>query len=131
VETAAIDALARVPLFADLEREELQLLADAMRKHSFAAGDTVTTEGGDADGFFVIQSGEANVTVEGQLRRTISAGDFFGEIALLMGAERTATIEALTDLHCYALTPLEFREVVEGNPVIAWKLFGSMEQKLS
>ena len=63
--------------------------------------------------------------------RTMSTGDSFGEIALLMGGERTATITASTELRCYSIAPADFRPLVEGNPTIAWKLMGSMTDRLS
>ena len=126
-----IDALALVPLFVDLDERELQLLGDSMLEQTFLAGDVVITEGASAGGFFVIESGEAEVTVEGRPRATVAAGDYFGEIALLMGSERTATITATSDLRCYSLSPSDFRAIVEGNPTIAWKVMQSMAERLS
>jgi CRP-like cAMP-binding protein len=79
----------------------------------------------------VIEAGEAEVTMEGQPRATMTAGDFFGEIALLMGSDRTATVTATSDLRCFALTPSDFRTLVEGNPSIAWKVIQSMAGRLS
>ncbi len=129
---ASIDVLLRVPLFADLDQGELQLLADSMHERTFPAEEIVTAEGAAAaDGFFVIESGEAEVTVQGQPRRTMTAGDYFGEIALLMGTERTATITAASDLHCYGLSPADFRAIVERNPTIAWKVMTSMAERLA
>jgi trk system potassium uptake protein TrkA len=123
--------LKRVPLFADLDPAELQLVADSMHRRIFGAGETVTAEGGAGNGFFVVISGEAAVTVVGQPRGTVAPGEFFGEIALLQGCDRTATATATSDLHCYALTPLDFRAVVEGSPSLAWKLIHSMSERLS
>jgi CRP/FNR family transcriptional regulator, cyclic AMP receptor protein len=127
----AVTLLAEVPLFADLEPSELDLIAVVMTERTFGAGEVVTVEGRPADGFFVIASGQAGVTVQGQPVRTMSTGDSFGEIALLMGGERTATITASTDLRCYGIAPADFRPLVEGNPAIAWKLMGSMTERLS
>jgi CRP-like cAMP-binding protein len=128
---AAIETLMRIPLFEDLERDEIQLFADAMHERTFAAGETVTAEGDPADGFFLVESGEAAVTVAGEPRGTLVRGDYFGEVALMTGGERTATITATADLACYALSPLDFRTVVEANPTIAWKVFQSTAQTLS
>jgi CRP/FNR family transcriptional regulator, cyclic AMP receptor protein len=127
----SVDALQHVPLFAGLDRKELESIAGSMRERTFNAGQTVTEEGAGGAGFFVVENGQAEVSVHGEPRGTIGAGDFFGEIALLTGADRTATIRATTDLHCYGLTPWDFRPVVEGNPSIAWKLLQSMAQKLA
>lgn len=128
---ASVETLQRVPLFEELDATELQSIADAMQERSFEAGATVVAEGAAADGFFVVESGEAEVVAQGEPRGTLASGDWFGEIALLLGSERTATITATTDLHCYGLTPLDFRALVEGNPAIAWKVLQSMAYRLS
>jgi CRP-like cAMP-binding protein len=127
VGAVAIDTLGSVPLFADLDDDELQLIADAMRERTFPRGETVTEEGAVADGFFVIESGQADVLVDGQPRGTMNPGAFFGEVALLMGSTRTATVRATTELRCYVLAPLDFRTIVEGNPTIAFKVLQSAD----
>jgi len=115
----------------ELDPAELQAVADSMHEANVAPGAVVTVEGGPGDGFFVIESGEAEVTVQGEARGTLAAGDYFGEIALLMGSDRTATVTATTDLRCYALTPWDFRTLVEGSPSIAWKVIQSMAARLA
>ena len=122
--------LRRVPLFEELDEPELQSIADLMNEANVPSGGIVTAEGGPGDGFFVIESGEAEVTIEGIPRGVMSAGDYFGEIALLLGSSRTATVTASTDLRCYALTPWDFRTLVEGAPSIAWKVMQSMAARL-
>ncbi len=131
---ATPELLGRVPLFEDLDHDELQTLADSMREQTFGAGTVVSAEGtapDESDSFCVVASGEAEVTVGGERRGVIGPGDYFGEIALMMGSERTATITATTELRCHGLTALEFRDVVEANPTIAWKLAESMLDRLS
>ena len=126
-----VELLKRIPLFEELDVAELQVLADSMHEANVPAGGTVTAEGGPGDGFFVLESGEAEVRVGGDVRATMSAGDYFGEIALLRGSDRTATVTAMTELRCYALTPQDFRALVEGNPSIAWNVMQSMAARLS
>jgi signal-transduction protein with cAMP-binding, CBS, and nucleotidyltransferase domain len=130
VARASADVLKRVPLFAGLDDRELEQIAATMRERRFASGDTVTEEGAGGAGFFVVESGEAEVTVEGQPRGTIKAGDYFGEIALLTGSDRTATITAVGDMVCWGMTPWDFRPLVESNSTIAWKLLTAMADKL-
>ena len=124
------EILRRVPLFEELDEQELQSIADSMNEANVPAGATVTAEGGPGDGFFVIESGEAEVTIEGSPRATMTGGDYFGEIALLLGSTRTATVTARTDLRCYALTPWDVRTLVEETPSIAWKVMQSMAARL-
>jgi hypothetical protein len=130
VARASSDMLKNVPLFAGLDSRELEQIAATMRERKFAAGDTVTEEGAGGAGFFVVETGEAEVSVEGEARGSIKAGDYFGEIALLTGSDRTATITAKTDMVCWGMTPWDFRPLVESNSTIAWKLLTAMADKL-
>src|SRR3954451_25006083 len=130
VPVALTESLLQVPLFEDLDEDEVQAVADSMHETNVPAGSVVTAEGGPADGFFVIDRGEAEVTVHGQWRGTMAAGDYFGEIALLTGSDRTATVTAATDLRCFALTPWDFRTLVEEHPPVAWKVLQSMAARL-
>ena len=124
----AVDLLKRVPLFSDLDRKELERIAASMKERTFSAGETVTAEGSTGVGFFLIESGNAKVTIGGEERRRLGPGDYFGEVALLNESARTATITADSDLKCYGLTSWEFRPLVETQPSIAWKLLQAMSK---
>ncbi|HEX6662955.1 MAG TPA: cyclic nucleotide-binding domain-containing protein [Gaiellaceae bacterium] len=124
----AVDLLKRVPIFSDLDRKELERVANSMKERVFNEGDTVTAEGQTGVGFFVIASGEAKVTVGGEDRRRLGPGDYFGEVALLNESARTATIKAETELKCYGMTSWEFRPLVETHGAIAWKLLQVMSK---
>jgi CRP/FNR family transcriptional regulator, cyclic AMP receptor protein len=126
-----IDLLRQVPLFADLERRDLQQIAQSLKERTFNEGDTVATEGEGAVGFFIIEDGRASVTVGGEPRGSLRAGDYFGEIALIAGSDRTATVKAETELRCLGMTFWEFRPLVESNGQIAWKLLQSLAKKIS
>jgi CRP-like cAMP-binding protein len=128
VAEGAVDLLQRVPLFSDLDRKELERISASMKERTFAAGDTVTAEGSSGVGFFVIESGNATVTIGGEERRRLGPGDYFGEVALLNESARTATITADSDLKCYGLTSWEFRPLVETHGSIAWKLLQAMSK---
>jgi CRP-like cAMP-binding protein len=128
VAEAAANLLRRVPIFSDLDGKELERIAASMKERTFRAGDKVTEEGQSGVGFFVIEDGEAKVTVGGEERRRLGAGDYFGEVALLNESARTATITAETDLKCYGLTSWEFRPLVETHGSIAWKLLQAMSK---
>ena len=122
--------LSRVPLFQGLERRELEAIATTLKPRTFRPGDTVVEEGAGGVGFFIIEDGEARVTVHGEDRGRLGPGDYFGEIALLRGSDRTATITAEGDLRCLAMTSWEFRPLVEDTPSIAWKLLQTMARRL-
>ena len=127
---AAVDALKKVPLFEDLDSRELQDIANSMRERRVAAGDVILEQGAAGAGFFVVDHGMAEVTIDGDPVATIGPGDYFGEIALLTGSDRTATVTAQTDMLCYGLTTWDFKPLVESNSAIAWKLLTAMARKL-
>ncbi len=124
------ELLRRVPLFADLDPRELDEIAGSLKERRFDAGHAVVTEGHTGIGFFVITDGEARVTVRGEERARLGPGDYFGEIALIAGTDRTATVTAETELRCLGMTPWEFRPLVETNAGIAWKLLQTLAEKL-
>src|SRR5690242_9266562 len=127
---APVDALRTVPLFANLDADELAQVALLFKARRFAAGETIVKEGADAAAFFLVESGEAAVSVRGAERRSLGPGDHFGEIALIDEGVRSATITATTDLACYGLTLWEFRPLVVSNGEISWKLLQSLAKKL-
>jgi CRP/FNR family cyclic AMP-dependent transcriptional regulator len=123
---APVEALRRVPLFADLNKRELRQIARLFKARHFSEGETVVQEGSGGSAFYVIDSGEATVFVGGKEYTTLKPGDFFGEIALIDEGTRMATITASSDLACYGLTFWDFRPLVEENGVIGWKLLQAM-----
>jgi len=127
---AVTEALRRVPLFADLDKRELESIAKSMRERTFSAGQTIATEGSSGVGFFIIDGGRAKVSVGGEERAELGPGDYFGEIALIGGTDRTATVTADTELHCYGLSSWEFRPMVEHNAALAWKLLQALAKQM-
>jgi CRP/FNR family cyclic AMP-dependent transcriptional regulator len=127
---APVELLQRVPLFAEFDKGELKRLSHSFKPRTFGPGEAVTTEGMGGAGFFVIQNGEATISVRGQERGKYGPGDYFGEIALIDEGARSATITADTELECYGMTSWEFRPLVEGNASIAWKLLETMAKRL-
>ncbi len=125
-----IELLKRVPLFAGLDDRDLRDIANTMKQRSFPAGHVLAEEGQSGVGFFVIEDGEARVTVGGRDVARLGAGDYFGEIALIAETPRTATVTAETDLRAYGLTSWEFRPLVEMNASVAWKLLEALGRKL-
>jgi CRP/FNR family transcriptional regulator, cyclic AMP receptor protein len=123
---APTDVLRRVPLFADLSETELERVASVFKERRFAQGETIIQEGSGAAAFFVIHSGEASVLVAGEEKRVLTAGDYFGEMALIDAGERTATVVAASDMVCSGVTFWDFRPLVEENGVIGWKLLQSL-----
>ena len=127
---APAEAVKKVPLFANLEPGEIEQVRQLFKLRRFSAGETVTKEGAGGAAFFLIESGEATVSVRGKPRPKMTAGDYFGEIALIDGGERSATVTAATDLVCYGLTYWDFRPLVQNNAGLAWGLLQSLAQRV-
>ena len=119
----AADELGRVPLFAELSGRQRRKLAANFRERTFRPGTDVVRQGTMSGmGFFVVTDGEALVSTGGVEVGTLSAGDHFGELALITRAERTATVTARTELHCLKIPFPDFRRFAWANPDVTWKL---------
>jgi len=106
-------ALAALPFFKGLEPQELDRLLPRMVTVRVPAGEAVFREGDEGDRYYVIRSGEAELTVGGQVVTRMGPGGGFGELALLFGRPRSATVTALTDLELAALGRNEFAWLVK------------------
>jgi pyruvate,water dikinase len=126
----SVEVVHEIPLFAELDKDQVEEVTHLFKERRFAAGETVAKEGAGGAAFFIIRSGEAAVTVHGEPRPGLGPGDYFGEIALIDGGERTATVTAVTDLVCLGLTYWDFRPFVENNPAVAWGLLQSLAGRL-
>jgi CRP-like cAMP-binding protein len=126
---ASIELLKQVPLFQNVPEKQLKRLAAEFVERRFSEGQELTAEGRGGVGFFVLESGSAKVTVDGADRRTLGPGDYFGEIALIDGGVRTATVTAVSDGVAQGLTPWQFRPLVESSAEIAWPLLEAMAKR--
>jgi len=113
-----------------MDRRQTEQIARLLKERHFAKGETVIVEGSGAAAFFIIDSGEATVSAKGVQLNSLGPGDHFGEIALIDGGPRSATVTAASDLVCYGLTFWEFRPLVERNGTIAWKLLQALAKRL-
>ena len=127
---APTELVQSIPIFSGLSKQEIQGLASSMKERTFNEGDTIASEGQTGVGFFVIGEGEAAVTIGGEERGTLKAGDHFGEVALIDDGARTATVTAKTPLKVYGITAWEFRPMVEQNASLAWSLLQEMAKRL-
>ncbi len=118
LDPVAVASLRSVPIFAALDEAEHTDLASAATCSVFAAGDAVVRQGEPGTSMFVVASGEVVVTLEpgGQEVARIGPGGFFGEMSLLTGAPRTATVRPSVDSVIVEMTSEAFRRVVLANP---------------
>ncbi len=126
--TRRCEALRRVELFAPLTEDERAELAEHLNLAPFVRGEVVTRQGAVAHWLYILRRGEAEVRVTmpgsnlSERVAVLREGDFFGEMGLLTGTPRTATIIALTDVECYRLDKDNFNDVLTQRPEIAQDL---------
>lgn len=118
--------LKKVPLFSQISSRDLRRLADSMHERSYTDGQPVMTEGEGGVGFFVILDGRAAVSRGGEALGELRPGDYFGEMSLIDGDGRGASIHAAGDLRCAAMTQWQFRPFVRDHPDVAWALLQSV-----
>jgi CRP-like cAMP-binding protein len=125
-----VEHLGGVPIFEGCSKKDLQTIARQVREITHDAGYVIATEGDPGAGLFVIGDGEADVTIGGKRVNHLEAGDFFGEMALLDGGPRTATVTATTPITLYALTEWVFRGLLAEHPSIAMRTLETMASRL-
>ena len=112
---ALVTLLAAIPIFAPLPESALEHLASSLAAVALPAGIAVISEGDHGDGFYIVEDGELEVSIDGEHVRTLGAGGYFGEIALLRDVPRTATVRTLTDVRLQRLDRAPFIGTVTGN----------------
>jgi CRP-like cAMP-binding protein len=125
-----MERLAKVPLFSGCSQRELQTIARTVKDIDHEAGTIIAREGDPGVGLFVIVDGKAEVTIGGKRKAMLGPGEFFGEIALLDGGPRTATVTATTDIELLGLTEWVFRGLMQEHPKIAIKTLEAMAGRL-
>jgi CRP/FNR family transcriptional regulator, cyclic AMP receptor protein len=123
--------LAKVGLFASLSDDEVKRLADSLKESTFSEGTVILTEGKGGFAFYLISDGTVEYSINGERVGSGSAGDYFGEVALIDDTPRAATVTATTDVTVYGMTLWEFRALVEENPDIASELRRVMAERQS
>lgn len=106
------DELAKLPLFEDVPRGDLDALLAGLESARFKAGEVIVAERDGGDALYIIAEGTVAVTQNGRQVRDLSAGDYFGEVALLTAGLRTATVTAKSEARAYSLSREGFERMV-------------------
>ena len=125
-----LEHIARIPLFADCTKKELQHLRSLCDEIDVAAGKVLTKQGSVGYECFVIVSGTAAVSIDDQVVTSLGAGAYFGELALLDKQPRSATVTAITPMTVLVMGPREFSSALETVPGLAHKLLGGLARRL-
>ena len=125
-----VTRLSKVPLFSGCSQRDLQTIARVVKDIDHDEGTVIAREGEPGIGLFVIADGSAEVTIGGAKKASLGPGDFFGEIALLDGGPRTATVTATSDVKLLGLTEWVFRGLMQEHPSFAVKTLQAMAGRL-
>ena len=128
---AKIELLKRAPLFSGCSKTELGALALTADEIDLRSGSVLTKEGQPGREFFVLIDGSVRVTRNGKKLADLGPGDWFGEIALITEAPRSATVTATSPVRVLVITDRAFRRVVQAMPSIALKVLEKVGERLA
>jgi trk system potassium uptake protein len=124
------DALARLALFADLGRAELEAVAHSFEEEVFAEGQRVIRQGLEGSGFYLILEGDARVVIDGGERARLGRGEFFGEISILLGELPTADIVAASVLRCLVVPGPQLKGFLLEHPSVMLRMLQAEAHRL-
>ena len=125
-----LDLLQGIPLFAGLDRHHLERLGMLTEEVDVPAGKVLIRQGEHGDDMMVIVSGEASVDRDGARINQLGPGEFFGEIALVAGGPRTATVTAQTPTRLLVLNRRDFHALMDEFPAVATKVLLTLAHRL-
>jgi len=122
--------LADLPLFEGLSKRQLTKIANLAVARRLPPLTSIVTRGDSGDAFYVILTGTAMVRRPGRRSVNLGPGEFFGEMALLDGAPRTATVEAVTEVEVMLIPRTAFRKMLRSEPLISMKMLETVATRL-
>ena len=125
-----VELLKRIPLFAECSKTELEAISRVADELALPAGRVLMKQGARGRELVVLVDGEATVERDGATVATISGGDFLGELALITGKPRTATVTALTDLRTLVLDGISFDRLLRDVPSVSVKVLSAVAERL-
>lgn len=128
--TTNTEALRAIPLFSGMSDRSIEIIAEIVRDASFPAGASLVKEGEPGESFMIIREGTATVEQSGRMLRELGTGDFLGEIALIDGGPRTASVTALGPVNVLVIDRAGFSRLMSEFPVIRFDLVSALTQRL-
>ncbi|MEO0495120.1 MAG: cyclic nucleotide-binding domain-containing protein [Actinomycetota bacterium] len=125
-----VERLANIELFSELTSKEIKKVASYMTTIDVREGRDLTVQGTVGREFMIIAEGEATVRRNGRLVATLGPGDFFGELAVIAGVPRTATVTAESAMVIEALNRREFSSLLDESPKLARKILVGAVKRL-
>ena len=130
MEAELASALRKVPLFSGLTDDDLEAVVRDATEEQFPPGQDIVTQGDSTGPFFLILEGRCKVMIDGQERRMMGPGQYFGEMTLLDNEPRSATVRAETTVRGLAIPPWDFLALLEENFGIARKVMANLSRRI-
>jgi CRP-like cAMP-binding protein len=127
--TDRLEILRAVPLFADLDDRSLQAVAVLAREERHAAGEVLMLEGEPGDEFYVVLDGTVRIAHGDRVVRSIGAGGFLGEIALVERRPRSATATAISEVTVLVLHQHELDRLLQTMPAVRRRILAAIERR--
>ncbi len=124
------DGIAGFAMFADLSTPQLQEIAHTFEERFFPEGERILRQGLTGSGFFIILEGTCSILVDGQERATLSRGEFFGEVSILLGESPVADVVALTPVRCLFLAGPSVESFLIGHPRVMYRMLQAQARRL-
>jgi CRP/FNR family transcriptional regulator, cyclic AMP receptor protein len=124
------EALRAIPLFSGMSDRSIEIIAAIVRDANFPPGANLVKEGEPGESFMIIREGTATVDQGGRMLRELGAGDFLGEIALIDGGPRTASVRAMGPVTALVIDRAGFQRLMSEFPVIRFDLVSALTQRL-
>jgi CRP-like cAMP-binding protein len=124
------DLLRLVPLFNGLTERSFEAASNLASETEYAVGDHLVRQGNPGDAFLIIVTGRARVDRDGKTLRELGPGDFLGEISLIDGSPRTATVTALDPIHAVVIPRDGFLDLIDRIPVFRHEVLNCLTQRI-
>jgi CRP-like cAMP-binding protein len=124
------ETIAGFALFADLTTPQRENVVDVFAEQWFADGEKVLRQGLSGAGLYIVLDGSAAIRIDGVDRATLRAGDYFGEISVLLGEAPTADIVAIGPLRCLVLPGVQVESFLKANPNVMFRLLQGEARKV-
>lgn len=125
-----LEELARVPIFTDLSQRQLRRVLRSTEEYTYSDGATFVKEGSRTHQLFVVLEGTARVLRRGRTVARLQPGDFFGDISLIDGLPRTATVEAEGTVRCLVLLRSDFERIITDAPQVASAVMRALARRI-
>ena len=128
--TVPVEDLGRLALFADVPADEIEAIARSCDSESFGEGEWIIRAGDDGSSLYMIVDGEVTIVIDGEDRRVLSKGSFFGEISALLDEPASASVMVRSPLSCLTVPSDEVEDFLLAHPLVMFRMLRAEARRL-